>query len=54
VIEDVIINGEPRGLSGGRTAYWRGGVVVIRNPGVVDGGTAFVPRDGYAYFLGLH
>lgn len=37
-------------MSGGRTAYWRDGVVVIRHPSAVDGGTAFVPTDGYAYF----
>jgi hypothetical protein len=43
-----------RGLSGGRTAYWRDGTVVIRNPKAADGGTAFQPTDGYDYFLGLH
>jgi WXG100 family type VII secretion target len=53
-IENVIINGEPRELSGGRMAYWDNGVLVIRNPGAVDGGTAFVPRTGYSYFLRLH
>jgi filamentous hemagglutinin len=42
-------------LSGGRTAYWDSslGTVVSRNPSAVDGGTAFVPRDGKAYFDGL-
>lgn len=54
MIENVVNNyGDIRHLSGGRTAYWRDGVVVIRNPSAVDGGTAFVPRDGYDYFLGL-
>jgi RHS repeat-associated protein len=53
VIEDVVANGEMRPLSSGRSAYWRGGVVVIRNPRAADGGTAFAPKDGYAYFLGL-
>ncbi|MHC5797059.1 hypothetical protein ACVXZ4_12950 [Lacisediminihabitans sp. FW035] len=51
VIEDVVTNGEMRTLSGGRTGYWKNGTVVIRNPGAVDGGTAFRPRDGYDYFL---
>jgi len=54
MIENVVNNyGDIKHLSGGRTAYWRDGVVVIRNPAAVDGGTAFVPRDGYAYFEGL-
>lgn len=53
-IEDVIIKGEMRPLSGGRTAYWREGTVVIRNPRAADGGTAFQPGDGYDYFRGLH
>ncbi|MEO8680093.1 MAG: RHS repeat-associated core domain-containing protein, partial [Vicinamibacterales bacterium] len=42
-----------RELSGGRTAFWREGVVVIRNPLAADGGTAFVPENGFKYFLGL-
>jgi hypothetical protein len=50
LIEDVVSNGEMRTLSGGRTAYWQNGTVVIRNPGAVDGGTAFRPKDGYSYF----
>lgn len=53
MVENVINHGDVRHLSGGRTAYWRDGVVVIRNPRAPDGGTAFVPRDGYDYFLGL-
>lgn len=52
-IEDVVMNGEMRTLSAGRTAYWNDGIVVIRNPGAVDGGTAFRPTDGYDYFVGL-
>jgi RHS repeat-associated protein len=40
-----------RELSAGRTAYWRDGVVVIRNRRAGDGGTAFVPRHGLRYFL---
>lgn len=50
-IEDVVLNGEMRTLSGGRTGYWQNGTVVIRNPGAVDGGTAFRPTTGYDYFL---
>jgi hypothetical protein len=51
VIEDVVTNGEMRTLSGGRTGYWQNGTVVIRNPGAVDGGTAFRPKTGYDYFV---
>jgi hypothetical protein len=36
-IEDVVMNGETRTLSGGRTAYWQDGTLVIRNPGATDG-----------------
>jgi len=54
VIEDAVLNGERRTLSGGRTAYWSDGSVVIRHPGAPDGGTAFRPANGYDYFLGLH
>lgn len=52
VIENTM-GGVSKALSGGRTAYWKDGVVVIRNPGAVDGGTAFVPTNGFAYFEGL-
>lgn len=51
LIEDVVLNGEMRALGGGRTAFWRDGTVVIRNPRAPDGGTAFQPTDGYDYFL---
>lgn len=54
MIEDAVMNGESRILSGGRTAYWNDGTVVIRNPGAADGGTAFRPANGHDYFLGLH
>uniref|UniRef100_A0A486XHH7 Rhs family protein n=1 Tax=Rheinheimera sp. BAL341 TaxID=1708203 RepID=A0A486XHH7_9GAMM len=42
-------------LSGGRTAYWdnASSTVVIRNPRAGDGGTAFQPANGRAYFDGL-
>jgi hypothetical protein len=53
-IEDVVISGESRVLSGGRTAYWSDGTLVIRNPSAEDGGTAFRPTNGYDYFWGLH
>jgi Pretoxin HINT domain len=54
-IESAIRNGEAKSLTGGRTAWWDpgSGTVVIRNPGAVDGGTAFVPTNGRAYFDGL-
>ena len=55
-IESVIRNpSEVKTLSGGRTAFWDAGsgTVVIRNPTAADGGAAFVPRDGKAYFDGL-
>lgn len=54
IIESAVVSGEGRVLSGGRTAYWSDGIVVIRDPGTTDGGTAFRPTNGYDYFLGLH
>jgi hypothetical protein len=51
IIENVTLNGEPRTLSGGRTAFWKDDVVVIRDPKNIDGGTAFKPSAGYKYFL---
>jgi hypothetical protein len=54
MIEDAVMNGESRVLSGGRTAYWSDGTVVIRNPGAPDGGTAFRPTSGHDYFLRLN
>jgi hypothetical protein len=53
LIEDAVMKGESRVLNGGRTAYWNEGTVVIRNPGVPDGSTAFRPEKGYDYFLRL-
>ncbi|MFI0901579.1 hypothetical protein [Streptomyces sp. NPDC020983] len=50
MIYDVITNGERRVRSGGTTAYWRNGVIVIRNPKAADGGTVFAPKEGYRYF----
>ena len=42
-----------RQLSRGRTAYWHNPSqsVVIHNPSAIDGGTVFIPRDGYHYFI---
>ncbi|MGK5732830.1 polymorphic toxin-type HINT domain-containing protein [Streptomyces sp. URMC 124] len=51
MIEDVILNGERRVGALGRSAYWKNGVIVIRNPGSPDGGTVFAPKAGYDYFL---
>ena len=44
-----------RNLSNGRVAYWdnASGTVVIRNPGAIDGGTAFKPTQGKIYFDNL-
>ena len=54
MIESVMENASDiRQLSAGRTAFWKDGVVVIRNPYAVDGGTAFVPTTGFKYFVGL-
>lgn len=41
-----------KALKDGRTAYWDGasGTVVIVNPSASDGGTAFKPAAGKAYF----
>ena len=41
-----------RNLSRGRTAYWDDATqsIVIRNPSAADGGTAFKPIEGRAYF----
>jgi hypothetical protein len=52
-IEEVVMNGEMRTLANGRTAYWNDDTIVIRNPGTIDGGTAFRPTNAYDYFLGL-
>lgn len=50
IVEDVIMNGEHRVRRDGASAYWRNGVVVIRNPKASDGGTVMAPKEGYAYF----
>lgn len=55
-IESIMNNPSAvRHLSKGRTAYWdcASGTVVIRNPGAIDGGTAFKPRQGKAFFENL-
>jgi hypothetical protein len=56
-IEKIINNPATpkRNLSHGRTAYWdqTTGTVVVRNPGASDGGTAFRPTNGRAYFDNL-
>ena len=41
-----------RDLSNDRTAYWdqKSGTVIIHNPHASDGGTAFQPRNGSAYY----
>jgi hypothetical protein len=55
-IESVMTNPTMmRSLSNGRSAFWDNatGSVVIRNPSAVDGGTAFIPKNGVDYFLNL-
>jgi hypothetical protein len=54
LVENTIVQGEMRPLSGNRLGYWHNGMVVIRNPRAGDGGTAFAPRGGYSYFQNLH
>ncbi|MDK9357373.1 mAFB alternative [Lelliottia wanjuensis] len=55
-IEKVVKNPtSSKNFSGGRTAYWDepSGTVVIRNPKSADGGTAFRPTNGRAYYDNL-
>lgn len=55
-IENVVKNPtSTKELSNGRSAYWdqSTGTVVIRNPKASDGGTAFRPVNGRAYFDNL-
>ena len=55
-IENVVKNPtSTKELSSGRSAYWdqSTGTVVIRNPKASDGGTAFRPVNGRAYFDNL-
>jgi filamentous hemagglutinin len=55
-IENILNNpSATKQLSNGRSAYWddTSGMVVIRNPNAADGGTAFKPTNGKAYFNGL-
>jgi RHS repeat-associated protein len=46
---------EVKSLSNNRTAYWNSkeNMVVIKDPANADGGTAFRPTNGKAYFDGL-
>ncbi|WP_157025719.1 hypothetical protein [Paraburkholderia heleia] len=55
-IENVLNNpSATKQLSNGRSAYWDDstGMVVIQNPNATDGGTAFKPKNGKAYFDNL-
>jgi filamentous hemagglutinin len=55
-IENILNNpSATKQLSNGRFAYWddSSGMVVIRNPNAADGGTAFKPTNGKAYFNNL-
>jgi hypothetical protein len=42
-----------KSLSKGRRAYWKDDIVVITNPADPDGGTAFRPVNGKAYYDNL-
>jgi filamentous hemagglutinin len=56
-IERIIRNpSDVKVLSNGRTAYWEdsSGTVVIRDPNSLEGGTAFKPTTGKAYFNKLY
>jgi filamentous hemagglutinin len=53
LVKDTISNpSDFRYLSDGRSAFWseENQMVVIRNPGAADGGTAFRPDQGKSYF----
>jgi len=57
LIQETITNpSEVKSLANGRTAYWNESeqTVVIKNPNAADGGTAFQPKAGKAYFDNLH
>jgi hypothetical protein len=53
MIKDVVTNGESKVLGNDRVAFWKGTVVVIRNPKAKDLGTAFAPTSGKKYFDAL-
>lgn len=53
LINDIMNNpSEVKRLSNRRTAYWyaASNTLVIKDPGDIDGGTAFRPSDGKSYF----
>jgi RHS repeat-associated protein len=57
LVKDTISNpSDFKYLSNGRSAFWsdQNQMVVIRNPGAADGGTAFSPAAGKAYFNNVH
>jgi len=57
LIDGVMNNAsEEKQLSNGRTVYWdtQSTTVVIKDPGDVDGGTAFRPTGGKDYFDNLN
>ena len=56
LVQETMANpSDVRTLSNGRTAYWSDSqqMVVIKNPGAADGGTAFRPTAGKSYFNNL-
>lgn len=56
LVQETISNpSDARSLANGRTAFWNESeqMVVIKNPNAADGGTAFRPTAGKAYFDNL-
>lgn len=54
LVRDVLENGMKRVAENGkpgRTAHFKDGTVVMRDPGNVDGGTVFRPNDPFGYWL---
>jgi hypothetical protein len=53
VVDDVVKNGVKRPLRNGRTAFFKDGTLVLRDPNDFDGGTVYRPTDGFDAFLKL-
>ena len=53
LIDEVARAGEVRNLERRKTAYWKAGNLVIRDPSRAGGGTPFGPGEGYLTFLRL-
>lgn len=53
LVKGVMKSPESKPLSNGRHAYWKDDTVVITDPNHIDGGTAFRPTAGKAYYDNL-